>query len=104
MQDLNGAWEVARGAIKYSQERQKNYYDRKAKSVFKAGDRVFLYKSSEKKGKAHKFARPFHGPYRVLEVTSNNANIRPVDKPDAEPILVALDRLRSCPEEIGDTF
>ena len=54
----------------------------------------------KKKGKAHKFARPFYGPYRVIEVTANDAKVVPVDKPRSTPIFVALDRVRFCPDEV----
>ena len=95
--DLSQAWDTA-------QSKQKNYYDRKAKVVFKVGDRVFLFKPSAKTGKAHKFARLFHGPFRVVETARNNTSIRPVDRPQAEPTLVSFDRLRTCPEGIDDVF
>ena len=63
---------------------------------------MLLFKPAEKSGQARKFARPFHGPYRVVEVDSNTAKIRRVDQPDEELILVALESLRPCPEEVGD--
>ena len=65
-------------------------------------ERVLLLKLAEKTVQARKFARPFHGPYRVVEIDSNTAKICRVDKPNEEPILVALERLCRCPEEIGD--
>ena len=65
---------------------------------------MFLYKPSAKTGKAYKFTRPFFGPYRIVELTPNDAKIRPIDKPSEEPIFVALDRLRRCPEEVPDEF
>jgi len=37
-------------------------------------------------------------------VGANTAKIRRVDRPEAEPILVAIDRLRRCPEELGNDF
>ena len=40
----------------------------------------------------------------ILEVDVNTAKTRPVDKPESDHILVSLDRLRRCPEEIGDSF
>ena len=86
------------------QSKQKQYYDDGTRTVFKAGNRAFLCKPSARSGSAYKFARPYHGPYRILEVMSNNAKIRPVDKPQDKPILVALSQLRRCPEEIGDDF
>ena len=55
-------------------------------------------------GPAHKFAHPFSGPYRILELTPNDAKVRPVDRPAEEPIFISLDRVRYCPNEVGDTF
>jgi hypothetical protein len=99
------AWELARQQITRAQQHQKHMYDRTTKKVpFRAGERVFLLKPAEQTGARRKFARPFHGPYRLVEVDVNTAKIRPVDRPGSEPILVSLGRLRRCPEEIGDTF
>jgi len=65
---------------------------------------VFLFKPAERSGEKHQLARPYYGPYRVIKLTSNNAYIRRVDKPEAELLLVAMDYLRRCPNEISDTF
>lgn len=103
--NLSEARGLARKSIQNSQQKQKQNYDKKARAGnFRVGERAFLYKPAAKSGKAYKFARPYYGPYRIVEVTSNDAKICPVDKPDEEPIFVALDRLRRCPEEIGDEF
>ncbi len=53
-----------------------------------------------KKGKAHKFARPFHGPYLVVELSPNDAKVVPVDRPREQLTYVALERLRQCPNEL----
>jgi len=100
---MSAAWEEARKNVKNAQKKQKKYYDRRAQdSLLTVGDRVFLKKFSEKN---NKLARMFHGPYWVVEISLNNtAQIRRVDKPQEEPILVAMDRLRRCPEEVGDNF
>ena len=98
---LTQAWKLAQSQIKKAQKHQKLYYDRHAKTpTFCVGDRVFVYMPSAKKGKAHKFARPFHGPFRVIELTANDAKVCPVNQPKADPIFVSLDRVRHCPEEI----
>ena len=34
-------------------------------------DRVYLHVPSVKRGKAHKFTRPFRGPYRILHLYDN---------------------------------
>ena len=99
---LTQAWKLAQSQIKKAQKHQKLYYDRHAKTPkFCVGDRVFVYMPSAKKGKAHKFARPFHGPFRVIELTANDAKVCPVNRPKADPIFVSLDRVRYCPEEIS---
>ena len=52
---------------------------------------------SAKKGKVHKFARPFHGPFRVIGLTANDAKVCPVNRPKADPIFISLDRVHDCP-------
>lgn len=56
-----------------------------------------------KQGKAYKFARPFHGPYRVVEVFETGASVRRIDDPQQDSIRVAFDRLRPCSSELLDT-
>ena len=54
--------------------------------------------------KAYKFARPFHGPYRIVDLSKTGVVIRPVDQPQAEPIRVAYNRIRQCSGLIPDKF
>ena len=83
------AWELAKENIKKAQQRQKKQYDCKARlPKFKVGDRVFVYMPAVKACKAYKFARPFHGPYRIVELSKTGVVILPVDQPQAEPIRV----------------
>ena len=103
MSGLTDAWELAREQLKKSQKSQKRFHDRKSTEVkVEVGDRVFLHMPAATKGSAHKFSRPFHGPYRVLEVTTNDAKICPVHSPNSEPIYVSLNRIRHCPDEISE--
>ena len=100
---MSAAWELAQQNITRAQKRQKAVYDQKSRPArFREGERVFLFKPAEKTGHARKLARPFHGPYRVVEIDNNTAKVCRVDKPSEEPVLVALERLRRCPDEIGD--
>ena len=46
-----------------------------------------------------KLARPFYGPYRVLSLTSTNAEVKLIDKLDSE-CNVALNRVRLCYPEL----
>ena len=58
--------------------------------------------SGKKTGKAYKFACPYVGPYRVLELYNNGASVKLISKPNDSPIRVALNRVRLCPDEIKD--
>ena len=86
---LSQAWELPHAQVKKAQQKQK-YYDLHAKETrLQYRDRVFVYMPSEKKkkGKAHKFAHPFHGPYREIELTANDAKVVPVNKPHSTLFL-----------------
>ena len=102
---MSTAWKLAKEHIKTAQKHQKAQYDRKARPPkFLTGDRVFLYKPAEKSGEGRKLARPYHGSYRIIELNANNAQIRKVNQPDGDLLLVATDRLRRCPDEVEDLF
>ena len=47
-------------------------------STVKQGDRVFVYMSSAKKKKRLTLARPFHGPYQVVETADNGVMVTPI--------------------------
>ena len=68
--------------------------------TLRKGDRVYLHVPSAKQGKAHKFARPFRGPYQIISLYDNGADKRPVNKAHQDTIRVSLNRLRKCPKEI----
>jgi len=53
-------------------------------------------------GKNRKLELPYHGPYRVSEVRPNCV-VRQVDKPDEEPVLVSMDRVVRCSDQLPDT-
>ena len=100
---MSKAWELARTSVKKAQGRQKQQHDRRAKSVeFKPGDRVFVFMPGAKRGKAYKFARAFHGPYRIIEIVENGVILKPIDRPQADPVRVALDHIRVCPTQVPD--
>ena len=102
---LAEAWDFAQENIKKAQRQQKKTYDRHARPPnFAVGERVFLFTPAEQTGENRKLARAYHGPYRVIKLTPNNAHIRRIDKPEGELLLVAIDRLRRCPNEVADVF
>ena len=102
--NFSEAWKLA-GAniIRKAQQHQKKQYDRKTRLPrFEIGDRVFVYMPAAKACKAYKFARPFHGPYRIVERSETGVVVRPVDRPQADPIRVAYNRIRCCADSIPD--
>ena len=102
---LAEAWDLAQKNIKKAQRQQKKTYDRHARPLnFAVGERVFLFKPAERTGENRKLARAYHGPYRVIQLTPNNAHIRRTVKPEGELLLVAINRLRRCPNEVADVF
>ena len=72
--------------------------------VFHVEDRAFVYMPAMKSGPAHKFARPYKGPYRVVATFNNGDKVYPVDRSHPRPIRVALNRVRCCPAEIPDVL
>ena len=94
---------MAQDNVRKAQQKQKRQHDRRAKEPkFRKGDRVFVYMPAAKRGKAHKFARPFSGPYRIIELFNNGAEVNLIAKPKTANIRVAFNRIRQCPSEIPD--
>ena len=70
---------------------RKNTYDRGAKKPnYCIGDRVMVHMLHESTVKAAKLARPFFGPFRILNITPTNVEVRLIDKPDEPSILCHL--------------
>ena len=65
---------------------------------------MFVYMPVVKACKAYKFARPFYGPYQIIEQNKLGVVVWPVEKPQSEPIRVAYDSIRRCPDEISNKF
>ena len=100
---LSDAWELAHQNIQIAQKKQRMQHDKHCKDVtLQVGDRVMVHMPGTVKGKAWKFTRPFHGPYRVITLTPTNAEVRLVDDPKAEPIFVSLERVKPCFPELPD--
>ena len=100
---LSDAWKLAHQNIGVAQKKQKIQHDKNSKDVkLNIGDRVMVLMKGVIKGKAWKFACPFHGPYRIVALTTNNAEVRLVDEPTADSIFVSLDRVRRCYPELPD--
>ena len=40
-----------------------------------------MYMTAAKETEAHKFARPFHSPYRIMQQSDTGVTVCPIDKP-----------------------
>lgn len=97
-------WQLAKENIDKAQGVQKRKYDAKRVEVdLKVGERVMVFMPSETQGQDRKLSHPFHGPYRVLALTPTNAEFCLVDDPKQDSIFVALDRVRHCYPELGNS-
>ena len=97
MTKLSCAWSIAKQKIEKAQQTQMVQYDKKSKEPkLSVGSRVMVHMPGEVQGKAWKLARPFHGPYRVIALTPNNAEVSLIDKPKDQSIFVSLNRIRLC--------
>lgn len=70
---LARAQDLAAQSIQTAQKKYKRQYDRihKCSPVpYKEGDWILIQFPHEESGKMRKLSRPWHGPYRVLEVTA----------------------------------
>lgn len=104
MSSLSEAWRVVRDNITKAQRTQKLQYDKKCTHLELAiGDRVMVFMPQEVSGKQRKLARPYYGPYRVIDIHPNGVTVRPVDKPNDGPVRVNMDRVTCCPLELPDT-
>ena len=101
--NVRAARELALVNIKEAQQKQKVAYDQHSSDPqYKVGDRVMVYMPQEVSGKDRKLARPFHGPFRIINLTPTNAEVQLVEKPEESPLFIAIDRLRKCYMEMSD--
>ena len=102
---MSEAWELAQKNVKRAQTRQKQHDKRAKPTKFQPGQRVFVFMpAAAAQGKTRKFARPYYGPYRVMEASEQGVVVRPIDNPRGKEIRVSLDRVRCCPTQLGDEF
>ena len=92
---FNSAWKLVQQNIENVQCHQKSSYDRHAKErPLIVEQRVMVCMPTEIQGKTWKFARPFHGPSRIISLTPTNAEVRLVDEPQSKSLFVSLNRVR----------
>jgi hypothetical protein len=89
---ITRAWEAALTNIQKAQQRQKTAYDLRCKEVcFRPGDRVYLRLPTPEPAAARKFALPWHGPYRIVDVRGKGVYVivNMADPSDKQTVNVA---------------
>uniref|UniRef100_A0A914UKT1 RNA-directed DNA polymerase n=1 Tax=Plectus sambesii TaxID=2011161 RepID=A0A914UKT1_9BILA len=100
VRNLSAANEMASKRIKNAQKQQKRYYDQmQPASKFVVGQRVLVHMPAETTNKLRKLNLPDHGPFYIRELTDNNAEVELATDPTYR-LFVALDRVRTCPQEV----
>lgn len=98
MKQMSTAWSHAQKMVRKAQNRQKKQHDKTSRNAdFQVGDRVFVYMPGLKSGPAHKLACPYKGPYRIIGVYPNGAEVVLIERPNTTPLRVALNRVRRDP-------
>ena len=101
--NLKKARELALQSVKEAQEKQKEQYDRQScTQLYHIGDRVMVFMPSDVTGKDRKLARPYHGPFRIVNLTRTNAEVQLIERPHDQTIFIAIDRLRKCYPELSE--
>jgi hypothetical protein len=58
-----------------------------------------VFMPSDVTGKDRKLARPYHGPFRIINLTRTNAEVQLVARPQDQ---TTIDRLRKCYPELSN--
>ena len=68
---LEAAISLAQDIVQLAQQKQKQYFDQKAKDcTFDVGERVWFFTPHKRKGKCTKLLHFWHDPFRIVEKTS----------------------------------
>ena len=98
---LASARELAAKAIRQAQKKYKRNYDKRTGDRdYRIGEWVLVRFPADETGKMRKLARPWHGPFRVMEQNDTNVTVTKVYRPQDGQIQVHKTRVTPCP----DTF
>ena len=55
---------------------------------------------ASRQGEAYKFSKPFEGPFRVVQLCDNGADLKSTDKSKSKVIRVVLNKMQKYPKGI----
>ena len=98
---LASARQLAAESLQQSQDQSKHRYDAKAVvRNFRCGDWVLVRFPSEETGRNRKISQPWHGPYRILDVTDTTVRVEKVYRTKHDPLHVHQSRVKFFPPNL----
>ena len=98
---IPGARQLAAESLQQSQDQSKHRYDAKAVvRNFRCGDWVLVRFPSEETGRNRKISQPWHGPYRILDVTDTTVRVEKVYRTKHDPLHVHQSRVKFFPPNL----
>ena len=95
---MREVWMLAQKALAKAQHRQKVQHDKSSNNAdFQVGDRVFVFMPGMKSGPAYNLSCPYKGPYHIMAMYPNGAEVVLIDLPREPTIRVALNRVHRDP-------
>ena len=95
---LSSAREITASYIQQAQQKYKKHHNQKATTrKYRVGDWVLVRFPSDETGKARKFSRPWHVPYRVVDIREPDTLVVKVYRPQDGRIQIHQARVTPCP-------
>ena len=99
MISLTSARELAATTLQEAQARYKHQHDKNAKRTnLRLGGWILVRFPQEETGRWRKLSRPWHGPYRVIELSDPDVTCVKVYYPQEGKLCVHQSRVCVCPE------
>ena len=96
---LSSTRELAANNIRRAQRRYKQQYDKNTRPCeFRLGQWVFVKFSQDESGRLRKLSRPWHGPYRVINIKDPYVTVIKVYHPQHGEMQVHQTRVCMCPD------
>ena len=98
---LSSARELAAKHLKRKQQQSKEHYDNTIRTRdFRKGNWVLVRFPSDETGRNRKLSQPWHGPYRILDLTDTNATVEKVYRTKDSRVHVHLSRVAFFPQHM----
>ena len=105
MISLTSARDLAAKAIRRAQAQYKHQYDKNVRQKYlNKGDWILVHFPQDETGRWRKLSRPWHGPYRIVELTNTGVTCVKVYYPQEGKLHVHQSRVCVCPQEFPAGF